>query len=39
MATRTGTTKSEGSEALKQSTYLASALKAPRITEAAARLG
>ena len=31
-------TKSDASEALKQLTYLASALKAPRITEAAARL-
>ena len=28
-------TRTEGSEALKQVTYLASALKAPRITEAA----
>ena len=31
-------TRTEGSEALKQVTYLASALKAPRITEAAGRL-
>src|SRR3954451_11105654 len=31
-------TKSESNEALKQLTYLAGALKAPRITEAAARL-
>ena len=31
-------TKSDATEALKQLTYLASALKAPRITEAAARL-
>src|SRR6476646_8727050 len=31
--------KNDASEALKQLTYLASALKAPRITEAAARLG
>ena len=31
-------TKSDTTEALKQLTYLASALKAPRITEAAARL-
>ncbi len=31
-------TKNEATEALKQVTYLASALKAPRITEAAARL-
>ena len=31
--------KSEATEALTQLTYLASALKAPRITEAAARLG
>ena len=30
--------KSDNSEALKQLTYLASALKAPRITESAARL-
>lgn len=30
--------KSEASDALKQLTYLASALKAPRITEAAGRL-
>ena len=30
--------KNEAAEALKQLTYLASALKAPRITEAAARL-
>ena len=35
MATKT---KSDATEALKQLTYLASALKAPRITEAAARL-
>lgn len=32
------TKKKEVTEALKQLTYLASALKAPRITEAAARL-
>ena len=38
MATSAGTTKSGAGEALKQLTYLASALKAPRITEAAARL-
>ncbi len=31
-------TKSDAGEALKQLTYLAAALKAPRITEAAARL-
>jgi hypothetical protein len=31
-------TKTDASEALKQLTYLASALKAPRITESAARL-
>src|SRR5215218_5927971 len=31
-------TKSEAAEALKQLTYLAAALKAPRITESAARL-
>ena len=31
-------TKNEATEALKQLTYLAAALKAPRITEAAARL-
>src|SRR4051794_27496736 len=31
-------TKSDATEALKQLTYLAAALKAPRITEAAARL-
>src|SRR5213083_3431383 len=37
MTTRTGNTKSDGSEALKQLTYLASALKAPRITESAGR--
>ena len=37
MATGAGK-KNESSEALKQLTYLASALKAPRITEAAARL-
>lgn len=34
----TARTKSDATEALKQVTYLASALKAPRITEAAARL-
>ena len=33
-----GKTKTDATEALKQVTYLASALKAPRITEAAARL-
>jgi hypothetical protein len=38
MATRIGKTKSDATEALKQLTYLASALKAPRITEAAGRL-
>ncbi len=32
------TTRTEASQALKQVTYLASAMKAPRITEAAARL-
>jgi hypothetical protein len=32
------TKKTEAGEALKQLTYLASALKAPRITEAAGRL-
>ena len=34
----TATPKSGASEALKQLTYLAAALKAPRITEAAPRL-
>ena len=34
----TAKSKNDASEALKQLTYLASALKAPRITEAAARL-
>jgi DNA replication protein DnaC len=38
MSTSTRKTKSDATEALKQVTYLASALKAPRITEAAARL-
>ena len=38
MAARTTTTSAKPSEAVKQITYLASALKAPRITEAAARL-
>src|SRR6478672_4260062 len=38
MTTRTSQAKSDGSEPLKQLTYLASALKAPRIIEAAARL-
>src|SRR6478609_305714 len=38
MTTRTNKAKSNGSEPLKQLTYLASALKAPRIIEAAARL-
>ena len=38
MATSTRKTKSEAGEALNQVTYLASALKAPRITESAARL-
>ena len=33
-----GKAKTDATEALKQVTYLASALKAPRITEAAARL-
>ena len=33
-----GKTKSDATETLKQLTYLASALKAPRITESAARL-
>ena len=37
-ATRTTKKTSDASEALKQLTYLAGALKAPRITEAAARL-
>ena len=43
MAANTSTTKSttrsaESTEAVKQITYLAAALKAPRMTEAAARL-
>lgn len=38
MATSTGKTKTDAGEALKHLTYLAAALKAPRITEAAARL-
>ena len=38
MTTSSKKTKSEASEALKQLTYLAGALKAPRITESAARL-
>jgi len=38
MTTTTRKTKNDSTEALKQLTYLASALKAPRITEAAARL-
>src|SRR6478672_1811833 len=38
MTTRTSQAKSDGSEPLKQLTYLASALKAPRIIEAATRL-
>ena len=38
MTTRAGKAKSDATEALKQLTYLASALKAPRITESAARL-
>src|SRR5919112_3126110 len=37
-AKTTANSKSEATEALKQLTYLASALKAPRITESAARL-
>jgi len=38
MATSTGKTKSDAGEALKHLNYLAAALKAPRIIEAAARL-
>src|SRR5919108_15727 len=38
MATNPSKTKSDATEALKQLTYLATALKAPRITESAARL-
>src|SRR3954462_5724249 len=38
MTTSSTKTKRDSSEALKQLTYLASALKAPRITEAAGRL-
>ena len=38
MASSTSKANSDASQALKQLTYLASALKAPRITEAAARL-
>lgn len=38
MATSSRKTKSDSTEALKQLSYLASALKAPRITEAAGRL-
>src|SRR6187402_189364 len=38
MATSSTKTKTDTTEALKQLTYLAAALKAPRITEAAARL-
>ncbi len=38
MTTSSRKTKTDSSEALKQLTYLASALKAPRITEAAGRL-
>ena len=37
-ATRRTKKTNDGTEALKQLTYLAAALKAPRITEAAARL-
>src|SRR3954464_1288315 len=38
MATSTRKTRTDAIEALKQLTYLAAALKAPRITEAAGRL-
>src|SRR3954453_7211137 len=38
MASSTSKGKTEATEALKQLTYLAAALKAPRITEAAGRL-
>src|SRR3954454_22552363 len=38
MAPSTRKAKTDATEALKQLTYLAAALKAPRITEAAARL-
>lgn len=38
MTTRTKQSNNAATEALKQITYLASALKAPRITEAAGRL-
>jgi hypothetical protein len=37
-AANTAATKPQGGEALKQIRYLAAALKAPRITESAARL-
>jgi DNA replication protein DnaC len=38
MTTTTRRTKNDSTDALKQLTYLAAALKAPRITESAARL-
>src|SRR3954462_11060504 len=38
MATKSTATSTAGTEALKQLTYLAAALKTPRITEAAGRL-
>jgi len=38
MTTNTRKAKADATEALKQVTYLASAMKAPRITEAAGRL-